>query len=112
MNSTPQATPQAQATDTQTQQQTDALIAQIEAVMTPEQIKAIADMKITQDTLKEVMQAQGITMNGPQGASGTPSAGGQQGNGQPPSGGPGNNGFVPPELVKALVQYLQKAAGG
>jgi len=126
----PNSTPQAQATDTQTQQQMDALTSQIEAAMTPAQITAIAGMKITQDTLREVMQAQGITMGGPQGGgrgpSGTPQAGGPQGNGPdnaqppsgtPPSGGPpanrsGNGRFIPLELIKALVQYLQKTAAG
>ena len=60
------ATPQPQSASTETQAQIDALVSQIQAAMTPEQIKVIAAMKITQDSVMTILQAQGITMGGPQ----------------------------------------------
>lgn len=113
----------------QPQAQIDALVSQIEAAMTPEQIEAIAAMKITQDSAMTIMQAQGLTMGGgsgnpppsggqppsggPQPPSGTPPTDGPQppGGDQPPGGGPmtappAGGGVIPPELFDALIQAL------
>jgi hypothetical protein len=128
------ATPQAPTISTETQQQVDALLKQIQAAMTPAQIKAIADMKITQDTAMTIMRAQGLTRGGPQGnGNGAGPSGGQQPQGTPPAGGPGgapsdngtppaggqppsngqgggapaNTGMTPPGLIDAVIQQLQ-----
>jgi hypothetical protein len=98
------ATPQPQGSGTETQTQIDALVSQIQAFMTPEQIKAIAAMKITQDSVMTIMQAQGITMGGGQPGNGTgqpPSGGQQPGNGQMPAGG-----MIPPEMFDAVIKAL------
>ena len=114
------AKPQPPSVDTETQAQIKALGKQIQAVMTPEQLQAIAKMKITQKTTMTIMQEQGITPGGPQGV---PPAGGPGKNGQPPADGQqpgagkmftpqtGGAGFLPTELVEALIQLLQSKAG-
>lgn len=114
----PQGTPDANATQpaqtNDNQTQIDALVQQIEAAMTADQINAIAAMQITQTSEASILQNKGITLtmgngqqggdqsaqggnssaqgNGPQGtppaANGTPDAN-QQANGQ---GQPGGNG--------------------
>jgi hypothetical protein len=108
----PQATPEPQATVDQSQ--TDSLMQQIEAVLTSDQINAIAALQITQDSATAIMQDKGIStdtggnsqgmgpgngqgqpgdQNGqqggtpPQGDQSTPPADGQQPSGNPPSGG-------------------------
>jgi hypothetical protein len=135
------ATPQAPSVAAETQSQVDALLKQIEAAMTPAQIQAIAEMKITRETAMTMMQAQGVTLEGPQGGGngagaagqppqGTPPAGGTgapgdngggampSGNGQPPSNGQGGmpptdgGGMIPSGLIDALIQQLQKASAG
>jgi hypothetical protein len=110
------ATPQPQGADSETQAQVDALVSQIEAAMTPEQIEAIAAMKITQDSAMTIMQAQGLTMGGGSGnpppSDGQPPSGSPQpSGGQPPSDGqvtapPAGGGVIPPELFDALIQAL------
>lgn len=118
-----------------TQEQTDAILQQIEQVMTPEQLQAIADFKITRQSMMTVLQDKGVTMGGPQGnggANGT--GGGTPPDGTPPAGGPGDgngNGtppqmdgtpmtgnpptdrgnFIRPELIDALIQFLQGTQG-
>ena len=74
------AAPQKSGTDTQTQ--VDAILAKIEAVMTANQLKAIAALQITQSNAATIMQAKGITTtaDGQQGNGGTPPQG------TPPSG--------------------------
>ncbi|MBN1372629.1 MAG: hypothetical protein JW987_11880 [Anaerolineaceae bacterium] len=58
--------------DSATQAELDALYAQIEETMTPEQMTAINAMTIDQDTMRELMQQYGIGMsNGEGDASGT-----------------------------------------
>jgi len=114
------------------QDQIDALVEQAVSVLTPEQIQAIANMQITQDTTMSVMQELGLSMGGPgQGESNPPSGdmgGPPQGDpgGTPPEGGPGGQppadgqmgtppadgmqrgaGFVPPELLNAIIEFLQ-----
>lgn len=122
------ATAQPQATSTETQQQIDAILTQIQAAMTPAQITAIAEMKITQETAMTMMQDQGITMGGAQPGNGNnadgsnqppqgmPPAGGNQppqgtppagsGAGAPPGGGQPGGGMVPPELIDTVIQSL------
>lgn len=91
-------TPQAQNTNTETQTQVDEVVKQILAVMTPAQIKAIADMQITQEAALSIMQASGVTMGNPQQGSGDNAGNGgkQPPQGTPPAGGPGDNGGQPP----------------
>lgn len=115
------------------QEQTDAILQQIESTLTAEQVKAIADFKITRQSMMSVLQDKGVTMGGPQGngrpngqgagtpPNGTPPAGGPgDGNGNPPqmngtpqAGNPpqGRGGFLPPELIDALIQFLQGTQG-
>jgi PBP1b-binding outer membrane lipoprotein LpoB len=114
------------ANSSATQKQFDSLIEQAQALLTAEQIAAIAEMQITQDSAMSLMQQLGSAMgNPPQGGGGQP----PQGNlpqGTPPAGGPGgqppsgnpmgtppangmqpNMGFVPPPLLDALIQLMQ-----
>ncbi|CAG0928965.1 hypothetical protein TFLX_01193 [Thermoflexales bacterium] len=129
-------TPQPQDDNAAVLAQMEALVQQIQAVMTSEQIKAIAEMKITRETAMTIMQEQGITLGDPQlgrgnnagngnlPPQGTPPAGrpgdisGNGGPGAPPNGQqPGNGqmpapraggGMISPELVDALIQMLEK----
>lgn len=117
------------------QEQTDVILQQIESTLTAEQVKAIADFKITRQSMMSVLQDKGVTMGGPQGngnngpngsgagtpPDGTPPAGGPgDGNGNPPqangtpmAGNPpqGRGNFLPPELIDALIQFLQGTQG-
>lgn len=115
------------------QEQVDALVRQIESALTAEQVKAIADLKITRDSMMAILQDQGVTMGGPQGnggpngpgggtpPDGTPQAGGPGGNGgtppemngTPQAGNPpaGRGNFIQPELIDALIQFLQAHQG-
>jgi hypothetical protein len=135
-----QATPQAEPGNSETQAPRAALVKQIQAVMTADQLKAIAEIKITRETAMTIMQEQDVTLGGPQPGNGnnpgngnplpqgTPRAGGPDnmngngGPGVPPSGGqqPGNGqmpaapaggGMIPPELIDALIQALEKTSG-
>jgi hypothetical protein len=121
------STPQAPTINTEAQAQITELGKQIQAAMTPEQIQAISEMKITQETAKTIMQEQGLTLGGPQAKgnggqppSGTPQAGGPGGGGgQPPADGQGpgdgqmsasqaGGGFMPTELVDTLIKLLEE----
>lgn len=127
------STPEPQTTNTETQSKIDALVQQIQAIMTPEQLKAIADMKITQESAMTILQEQGVNFGGPrQGANGdqqppqmpqgTPPADGQQPQGTPQAGGPnggpqggqmqrmGQN-FLPTQWIDAVIQSLAKITG-
>jgi hypothetical protein len=84
-------TPQPRGINTETQSQIDELVKQIIAAMTPAQIKAIADMKITQETAMSAMQELGMTVGGPQQGGGKNSGNGQPSQGTPPAGDPGGN---------------------
>lgn len=112
------------------QTQMDELVKQIQAAMTLNQIKAIAEMQITQEIVMTTLQEYGITMGGPQQGNGTaPGNGGQPPMGTPPADGIGGQppdtgqmgtppaagmqsgmgmGFVSPELIDALIQILEK----
>ncbi len=136
--------------DTAAQQEKDALIAQIQETMTPQQMQAITGMKLTSADMFTFLQGQG-TGNGPtsgqsnssQNRSSSGNSNGRR-NGQggggffpgaggpPPDGGFGGQGqnlnpqqiataqasrqqrngnFLPPALINALIDYLQKKAG-
>ena len=130
-NSAQQVTPSAGA-----RVNTDGLFAQIQALLTEQQIKTIADMKLTQDSVNTILQAQGITLGGGpqmrgsnQGQQGNPPATDNNGNtaapsatGNPPAANGQNtnvpmrnsrtgNGFVPPQLIEKLIQILDGKAG-
>ncbi|MBI5296022.1 MAG: hypothetical protein HY869_11155 [Chloroflexi bacterium] len=112
------------------QEQVDALVQQIESALTAEQVKAIADLKITRDSMMAILQDQGVTMGGPQGNGNGPGDGTPP-DGTPPAGGPGEGGtppgmngtpqagnppagrgnFIQPELIEALIQFLQGNQG-
>ena len=114
---------QPQAVSAETQAQTDTIIKDILATMTPEQVKTISDMQITREIAQTIMTEQGITMGGPgqsgempgangQIPQGTPSAGGPNGGagtpqGDAPNGQQPGGGMIPPELLNALIQLLQ-----
>jgi hypothetical protein len=88
----PGATPAAptQGADrSDTQQQIDALVKQVQAAMTSEQLKAIDALQLTRDSVMTILKDQGISMGGP---------GGGAGNGQPPFQGtpPAGNGQAQP----------------
>jgi hypothetical protein len=123
-----QATPQADNSE-----EMESLFEQMQAVLSDEQLQAIADLELDQDAVTTFMQEQGIEMGQPgQGGQGggqtppegtpagdmtrpegTPSAG--EGNGGGPGGGPGDGApgqggglrFVSTELVDALIDLLQ-----
>jgi hypothetical protein len=96
-----QATPDANATpaprqmptvSAETQTKLDALLTQIQAVLTSTQLQAIEDLNLTQQTAMDVMMKYGVMGGGPGGqgqAQGTPQAGQQppsgKGQGQPPA---------------------------
>jgi TolA-binding protein len=69
------------------QEEVDALAEQIQGTMTPEQVQAITDMKLTRREIFQTMQELGIASAERPNASGTPRPGGQGGNFQ--GGGPG-----------------------
>lgn len=112
------------------QEQINALLLQIESALTAEQVKAIADFQITRQGMMTILQEQGVTMGGPQGngngpgggnpPQGTPQAGGPGEGGTPPgmngtpqAGNPptGRGNFIQPELIDALIQFLQANQG-
>jgi hypothetical protein len=121
-----------------TQQEIDADIEQIQGAMTTAQLQMIEDMQLTSQGIMNTMQEQGIAMRNPQPGNGddqgmgtmvppqgTPSTGEAPGfnGGQSGSGvGPNPNrtpraddrqdaGRLPPGLIDALIQFLQKKAG-
>ncbi len=136
--------------DTAAQQEKEALIAQIQETMTPGQIQAITNMKLTRADLVALQQEQGTANNstGNQNSSsqnrssssnssrrnfGQGGGGFFPGAGGPPEGGFGGQGqnltpaqiataqasrqqrsgnFIPAALINAVIEYLQKKAGG
>jgi len=58
------------------QQEIDGLAGQIQSTMTPEQVQAITDMKLTRRDIFQTMQTLGIASTGGPTASGTPRPGG------------------------------------
>jgi hypothetical protein len=115
---------QPQAVSAETQAQMDAIIKDILAAMTPEQVGAISDMQITREVALTIMTEKGISMGGlgqgremsggnGQPPQGTPPAGGQNGGadapqqGDAPNGQQPGGGMIPPELINTLIQLLQ-----
>jgi len=109
--------------DTAAQAEIDAVVAQIQATMTSQQVQAIIDMKLTRQDEFSIMQELGLVNNRP-GASGTPGASsgqGFQGNapdagGGIPGGGPsggaggvpgGGQGFDPQQMATAQARGAQ-----
>ena len=86
------ASPAPSSAETESRAQLEAVIAQIQAAMTAEQIQAIADMQITQETAMTYMEELGITMGGPQQGGNPPQQGTPPAEGTPPAGGPGGGG--------------------
>ena len=113
-----------------TQDQITSVVEQMQAVLTADQIAAIAHMQITQESAMTIMQEQGLSMGAP-GQGNGPGNGGQQplqdgtlpqgtppaqpdGQGQQPPAQPDGNapqgqgaGMIPPPLLQALIQLLQ-----
>jgi hypothetical protein len=70
------------------QEEINALADQIQGTMTPEQVQAISDMKLTRRDISQIMQDLGVESANRPNASGTPRPNGGQG-GNFPGGGPG-----------------------
>lgn len=128
-----------QTASSDAQAQIAALLAQIQAAMTPAQLQAIAALQITPESALTILQEHGVSMGGgpqqpggqgggsgqpPQGTppAGNPPDGGPQPGGEqktPPAGGPqaGNGQMTPPgdmfspALSDALIQLLEKTSG-
>jgi hypothetical protein len=119
------ANAQPQTVSAETQSQVDAIIKDILAAMTPEQVKAISEMQITREIAQTIMTEKGISMGGPGqggampgGANGQPpegappADGGQNGGGGAPQGDapdgqqPGG-GMIQPEVITVLIELLQ-----
>lgn len=128
--------PQPQAFDEEAQAQIEALIERILAGMTPEQIEAIAEMQISQESAMTLMQEKGLTMDAPRQRGGdapegreppsqenmpqgTPPAGWPPGQppdaesmGAPPADGrQPNGGFISPQWIEVILQLLEEKAG-
>jgi hypothetical protein len=117
----------------QNKSQKSDLIKQIQAVLTADQVKAISDMKISQDNMQTILKDLGISMNAPQGVgNGNGQGQGEQpadnlntkaqsiGNGQQNTNGSSQNGMdgpmadgdrMPPEVIKVVFELLAKKAG-
>ncbi len=79
------------SSDNAAQQEVDAVVTQIQDTMTPDQMKAITDMKLTRQDLFKTMQDLGISFR-PANASGTPQPRGQGQGNFPPGGFQGGGG--------------------
>jgi hypothetical protein len=88
------------ADTTDAQAQTDAIVAQIQAAMTADQIRAIAGMRLTPESAQTILSDLGITLGGP----------GQNSGGQQPPAMPGANGQQPPAVPGGDGQ--QPSSGG
>jgi hypothetical protein len=107
------------------QEEIDGLASQIQETMTPEQVQAITDMKLTRREIFQTMQDLGIESANRPTTSGTPRAGGGQGGGNFPGGGPGgppgggggqgfNNGqnLSPAQIATLQAQRSQNGGSG
>ena len=98
------------------QQEVDALADQIKGTMTPEQVQAITDMKLTRADIFKTMQDLGIAPTGGPNASGTPRPGGNfpgGGNGIPGGGqGFGNGQNLTPQQIATFQARRQQNGGG
>jgi hypothetical protein len=118
------------ASSSAAQQEIDALAQQIQGAMTPAQVQAITEMKLTRKDLFQTMTDLGIAPTGGPRAAGTPRPGGGQGgdgnfqpgggNGAPgggngaPGGGQGFNGqnLSPQQIATAQARRAQGGGGG
>jgi hypothetical protein len=107
------------------QAEIDALATQIQGTMTPEQVKAITDLKLTRQDEFKTMQDLGISFGNRPNASGTPRpggggggggggfpGGGGGGGGVPGAGGGGNNGQNLSPAQIATFQARRAQGGG
>jgi len=106
------------------QQEVDALADQIKGTMTPDQVQAITDMKLTRADMFKTMTDLGIAPAGRPNASGTPRAGAGNGFGGggnfPPGGGGGGNGqgfgngqnLTPQQIATFQARRQQNGGGG
>jgi hypothetical protein len=102
------------------QEEITALAEQIQGTMTPEQIQAITNMKLTSRDIFQTMQALGIASTGGATASGTPRAGGGQGGngfggggggGFPGGGGQGGQNLSPQQIETLQARRSQNGGG-
>jgi hypothetical protein len=112
--------------NTVTQQQIDSLVEQALAILSAEQIQAIANIQITPERMMTVLQEQGIAPGSPSQASGNPPLQSGLPQGTPPAGGPGERspsleqldtpptrgmgpplGAISPQLIDALIQLME-----
>lgn len=118
------ATPAAPVENTELLVKLNDLVVRIQAAMTAEQLQAIKDMNITQETMQALIQELGIELGGqgggPGGGGGQPPQGdGQQPQGTPPAGDAngypaegdgaraGGGVMIPTGLVEKLIEALQ-----
>jgi hypothetical protein len=102
------------------QQEIDALAQQIQGVLTPAQVQAITDMKLTRADIFKTMTTLGIVPTGGPNASGTPRPGGGGGgffggSGVPGGGGQGfNNGqnLTPQQIATFQARRAQNGGSG
>ena len=102
-------TAQPQSGNSSNQEQIDALVNQIQASMTADQVGAIAEMKITKQSAMTLMQGLGITMKNPQ--QGDANNAGNGGN-QPPMSNPASNGSEPGSSTGAPPSGGQPSGNG
>jgi hypothetical protein len=98
------------ASSSAAQQEIDALATQIQGTMTPEQVQAIKDLKLTRQDEFQTMQTLGISFGNRPNASGTPRPGGGGGGGGFPGGGggfPGGGGGNGQNLSPQQIATLQ-----
>lgn len=125
------------SSDTAAQEEIDGLVQQIQDTMTPEQMQAIKDMKLTRQDMFTVMQEQGLNLGGSGGQNISPeqiatlqagrgSGSGFQGGGGFPGGGPGDGGggggfpgggpggqnFTPQQQATAQARRANGGGGG
>ena len=97
-----------QRTGTGAQEEVAAVLNQIEDVMTPEQINAITDMRLTRTTLQETARSLGLVVGTDDIGTG-PGANGQRGTGtgQPLRSGPNTSEMLLDELLAILESRLK-----
>lgn len=113
------------SSDAAAQEEVDALIAQIQETMTPEQMKSINDMNLTPQDVFTVMQEQGVQLAGrpqqsDQGNGGQNNGGELPQGGRPiiiqggPGGGPGGGGqgLSPQQIATAQARRAENGGGG
>ena len=97
-----------QRTGTGAQEEVAAVLSQIEGVMTPDQIGAISNMRLTRTTMQETARSLGLVVGTDELGTG-PGANGQRGtgNGQPLRSGPNTSEMLLDELLTILEGRLK-----